>query len=138
MLGSVRERVRQWDRRFGTDDARWWAEVLGAVFVGGLFLRAAVHVYVALAARAWLPEGCAPHLYDTDITLRSPVVGIEGHRIEPAARIITALVGAGAWLALVPVARPWPIVDVWLVSNLLVPLADPAAWVVHRLRTQEK
>lgn len=138
MRDTVSDAIRAWDRQFGTDDARWWAEVLGVVLVLGLFLRAAVHVYVALAARAWLPEGCDPHLYATDITLRSPVVGIEGHRIEPAARVITALVGAGAWVALVPVARPWPVVDLWVVSNLLVPLTDPAAWVVHRLRQRSE
>lgn len=129
MLGSLRDAIRRWDEQFGTDDARLWAEVLGAVLVLGLFLRASVHVFAAIAADEHLPEGCDPHLAGTDISLRSPIVGLDGHRLDPGVRVVTAVVGIGAWALLVPVPRPSALVEYWLMLNLAVPIADPLAYV---------
>lgn len=126
----IRDAIRRWDEQFGTDDARLWAEVLGAVLALGLFIRASVHVYAALAAESVLPEGCDPHLARADISLRSPIVGLDGHRLEPEVRVVTALIGIGAWAVLIPVPRPIAIVDYWLMLNLAVPIADPLAYVV--------
>lgn len=132
MLHSARTAISRWDAQFGTDDARTWAEVLGSVLAFGLFVRASAHVWAALIADRHLPEGCDPHLTDTDISLRSPIVGLNGHRLEPEVRFVTALVGLGAWTLLVPVERPWPVVDYWLMLNLAVPIGDPAAYLLHR------
>lgn len=135
----IRDAVRRWNNRFGTDDAPLWAEVLGAVLAPGLFIRAAVHVWLAIAADAVRDEHVDPHLAGRDITLASPVQGLRGHRVDPAARVVTAVAAFAAWSA-------WPpsliggVAGVWLGANWLVALSDPLQygllWGRRLYRTQ--
>lgn len=133
MIRDLRDAIRRWDDHFGTDDARLWAEVFGIVFAPGLFVRAAVHVQLALAADHVRDEHVDPHLADRDVTLRSPVQGVRRHRIEPAARVTTAVVGGLCWAAWPP-AVLGGVVGLWLGANWCVAMSDPAQFVVVRLR----
>ena len=126
----VRSAIQRWDERFGTDDARLWAEVLGAVLAFGFFVRAAVHVYAALTADAVLDEHVDPHLAGRDVSLRSPIVGLQGHWLAPSVRVVTAVAGAGVGMLLHPLPGAPPIVEAWVAMNIAVPVLDPAGYLV--------
>lgn len=129
----LRDAIRRWDDRFGTDDARVWAEVLGVILAPGLFIRAAVHVWLALAADAVREEHVDPHLAARDITLASPIKGVRDHRVDPAARIVTAVAGLAVWSSWPP-ATLGGVVGLWLGANWLVALSDPLQYVALRFK----
>lgn len=117
------------------DGAPAWKEVVGVVFVLGLFFRDAIHVHVALATDH------DPHVADgSDVTLASPVASLRGTSEDGVARLAccsfalicaaTLPIGFGAagtakWIA-----------AMWLVANWAVLVVDPVAGVVSRLMSR--
>jgi len=136
---SVRETIdalRDANERWSSDDARWWAEVLGVVLALGLTIRGGVHVWTALFANAAgvFDEEIDPHLADCDITLKSPVKGLREHRVERVARYATFVVGLVAWSLLAPLTtdRP-PMAAPYIVLQVTVLFADPVTFLLDRL-----
>lgn len=123
LLAELREANRQWR----TDDARWWAEALGIVLALGLFMRASVHVWVAL-----VQDDVDPHLGDRDVTLQSPIADLRNHPwVDLRARVATAGIGIAAWLIF---STETSAIWLWYALNLSVCVMDPLAFAVLRLR----
>lgn len=113
------------------DVARGATELLGMVLAPALFFRAAVHVLTAGAVDR------DPHLSDdSDVTLRSPVPSLRGHKNDALARLgSVALALVLAWGApTLPLTSGGLLggVVLWLVANWAVLASDPVAWIVNR------
>jgi hypothetical protein len=122
------------------DDAPWWADLLGAVFAIGLFVRSGCHVYSALIA------GADPHVADNDVTLVNTVLALrQDSRADLGARILSLFAGVEAWLMFDPqslgamIDGPATVqvaVPAFVAANIAVLLADPLLFAVYRLRTR--
>jgi len=133
VIRRARDALRRYNDIAATDDARLWAEVMGAILAPGLLVRAAVHVWAALAADAHLPEGCDPRLAATDITLASPIQGLRGHRLDPGIRVVTALAGVGMFQLWWPLPGAPIAVKAWFLACVAVPVSDPVQYAVYRV-----
>lgn len=133
MIRRVRDAVMAWNDIAETpDDAPLWAEVVGLVFAPALFVRAGVHVWVALLA------GVDPQLATgSDVSLQSPIQGLRGDRNDLLARLGTVGVGVFAIAAWSPpfvfATMPTP-VAVWVLAQISAVAADPLAYVIHHVR----
>lgn len=119
-----------------TDDAPWWAEVLGPVLAIGLVLRGGIHVGAALFGRDVLGECIDPHVDKQDVTLASPVIDMRGHRLDLFARLVTAAIALGLW-GMVEAASH-PVGAAYLALQLGVCIADPIAFVAWRFAAADK
>lgn len=130
---TPRRIVTAWNDIAGTpDDAPLWAEVAGLLFAPALFVRAGVHVWVALFADV------DPQLADgSDVSLRSPIRGLRGDRHDALARIGTAGAGIVAFAAWPPAmlfsAAPAP-VAIWILAQTYALGADPLAYLITHVR----
>jgi len=120
----------------GTDDAPLWAEVAAVVLAGALVVRAGAHAWVALLASDPGPFDIDPTICrEHDLTLRSPVVALRDHRVEPVARGVTALLGFGG-LELhatgTATGGAEVVAALWLTVQFGALAADPLAMLLNR------
>lgn len=125
----MREQIRRWEQRHGTDDAPIWAEVISMLFVYGLFWRAGVHAWAAVL------DGSDPHVVDEhQVQPASPIVGC---RADPGLDLTARLACFGAaclhWWAFTPLGDSlW---KVWMVAQIAVLAGDLPA-LAYRLMTK--
>jgi hypothetical protein len=126
-----------------TDDAPLWAEVAAVMLAGALVVRAGAHAWVAVLASAHTQTDVAPTIArDHDLSLKSPVMALRGHRVEPVARGATTLLGfggldlhAGAAVATTPVEL---LATAWLTLQFAALAADPVALLLDRIINQQQ
>lgn len=125
------EQLREINSELSTDNDHLWQDVVATVIGIGLLVRFQTHFWTAAAAHELGERDLSREWTDKDISFASPMVDLDGHPADAAARVFTC--GVGIW-ALQHIAMPqsYPVIEWWLTVNLAVLAADPLWFLLHR------
>lgn len=122
---SVWNDLRAAEQNWSGDEDRQWAVLLGTLLAVGLTFRTAAHVWVAIGCSAVYGEDIDPELTGRDVTLSSPVTGLQSEQTyDLVARLLACGFGIVAW-DLIALSHLGTGAVAFIAANLAVCVLDP-------------